>query len=73
MEIILGRDGTQKTPITDQTVSRKHCKLTVNDDGTYTLENLSASGTKVDGQSIIRTTVNPNSRIQLGPSFYQLL
>ncbi len=69
MEIIIGKLGTQKTPITDPTVSRKHCKLTINDDGTYTLENLSASGTKVDGQSIIRTTVNLNSRIQLGPRF----
>lgn len=69
MEIIIGRHGTQKTTITDPTVSRQHCKLTINDDGTYTLENLSASGTKVDGHNIIRTTVTPNSRIQLGPTF----
>lgn len=69
MEIIIGRQGTQKTPITDPTVSRRHCKLTVNPDGTYTLENLSPSGTKVDGVEIIRSTVKPNTRIQLGQSF----
>ncbi|MBD5324837.1 MAG: FHA domain-containing protein [Bacteroides sp.] len=69
MEIIIGRHGTQKTPITDPTVSRQHCKVTVNGDGTYVIENLSSSGTKVDGLDIIRTTVRLNSRIQLGPSF----
>ena len=69
MEIIIGRLGTQKTPITDPTVSRKHCKVTDNGDGTYTIENLSPSGTKVDGVDILRTTVKLNSRIQLGQSF----
>ena len=69
MEIIIGRQGNQKTPITDPTVSRKHCKVTDNGDGTYTVENLSPLGTKVDGVDIIRTTVKPNSRIQLGQSF----
>lgn len=69
MEIIIGRQGTQKTPITDPTVSRKHCKVTDNGDGTYTIENLSPSGTKVDGVDILRTTAKPNCRIQLGQSF----
>ena len=69
MEIIIGRQGNQKTPIKDPTVSRKHCKVTDNGDGTYTVENLSPLGTKVDGVDIIRTTVKPNSRIQLGQSF----
>lgn len=73
MEIIIGRQGTQKTPITDSTVSRKHCKVTDNGDGTYILENLSPSGTKVDGVDIIRTTVRPNSRIQLGLNFSSTL
>lgn len=69
MEIIIGRQGTQKTPITDPSVSRKHCKVTDNGDGTYTIENLSPSGTKVDGVEIVRTTAKPNSRIQFGQSF----
>lgn len=69
MEIIIGREGSQKTPITDKTVSRKHCKVIVNPDGTCTIENLSDSGTKIEGVSIIRKTVSPDSRIQLGPAF----
>ena len=69
MEIIIGRNGNQKTPITDPSVSRKHCTVTVNPDGTFTLENLSKYGTKVNGNEIIRTTVNLNSRLQLGPTF----
>lgn len=69
MEIIIGRQGNQKTPITDLSVSRKHCKVTANGDGTYTVENLSPSGTKVDGVDILRTTAKLNSRIQLGQTF----
>ncbi len=30
MEIVVGRKGQQRTPITDLTVSREHCKLTSN-------------------------------------------
>ncbi len=68
-EIIIGRQGNQKMPISDPTVSRKHCRLTPNGDGTFTLENLSSLGTKVDGIDIIQTTVTPDSLIQLGPNF----
>ena len=49
MEIIIGRKGQQQITITDLSVSREHCKLTSNPDGTYTLENLSANGTFVNG------------------------
>lgn len=73
MEIIIGRQGTQKIPITNPTVSRKHCKVIDNGDGTYIIENLSPSGTKVDGVEIIRATAKPNSRIQLGQNFSSTL
>lgn len=69
MEIIIGRKGTQRTPITDTTVSREHCKLTINADGTYTLENLSINGTFVNGNSIIRTVVTPDTILRLGANF----
>ncbi len=69
MEIIIGRQGNQKTPITDPTVSRRHCKVTANGDGTYTVENLSSSGTRLDGRDIVRATARPESRRQLGPTF----
>lgn len=69
MEIIIGRKGTQRTPITDTTVSREHCKLTINADGTYTLENLSINGTFVNSNSIIRTVVTPDTILRLGANF----
>ena len=69
MEIIIGRQGTQQTPIIDPSVSRKHCKVTINPDGTYTIENLSDYGTKVNGTSIIRTTVTLDSVLELGPTY----
>lgn len=69
MEIIVGRKGQQRTPITDLTVSREHCKLTSNPDGTYIIENLSSNGTFVDGRSIIRSIVTKDSVIQLGTTF----
>lgn len=69
MEIIIGRQGNQKKPITDTTVSRRHCKVTDNGNGTYTIENLSPSGTKVDGVDVIRTTARADSLIQLGQTF----
>lgn len=68
-EIIIGREGNQACPITDRTVSRRHCKLTVSDDGSMIIENLSGAGTKVDGLDIIRKAVNPDSIVQLGPNF----
>ena len=70
MEIIVGKQGNQKLRITEPTVSRRHCKVTSNADGTYTIENLSnTTYTKVDGIEIIRTTAGPNSELQLGPNF----
>lgn len=70
MEIIVGRQGTnQKITILDRTVSRQHCKLTAQSDGTYLLENISANGTFVDGRSVIKTIVTKDSIIQLGPSY----
>ncbi len=69
MEIIIGRNGTQKLKITDSTVSREHCKVYVNNDGTFIIENLSQSGTKVDGRPIIKASATLNSRLQLGHSY----
>lgn len=66
MEITIGRTGNQKMKITDTSVSRQHCKVTPNGDGTFTLENLSANGTKVDGNEIIRTTASADSLITMG-------
>lgn len=69
MEIIVGKQGNQRIPITDQYVSRKHCKITSNGDGSYTIENLSQNGTFVNGRKILKTKVHADTEIQLGPNF----
>lgn len=68
MEIIVGKKGDQKVSITDQRVSKKHCKLTEQADGTFILEDLgSLNGTFVNGVSVIKTHVTRDTIIQLGP------
>lgn len=69
MEIIIGRQGGQSMPITDPTVSRKHCKVIAHPDGTFTVENLSDYGTMVDGHNIVQTSATHDSMLQLGPNF----
>ena len=69
MEIIIGRQGEQKLPITDSTVSRKHCKLTTNPDGTYTIEGINGAVVMVDGRPVVRSLVTLDSMIGLGPRF----
>ena len=69
MEIVVGRRGDQKISITDTTVSREHCKLTSNADGTFTLENLSQNGTFVDGRSVIRSIVTQDTVIRIGATY----
>ena len=70
MEIIVGKLGNQIIPISDTRVSRKHCKLTEQADGTFLLEDLdSTNGTFVDGYSVIRKIVTLDTVIQLGPEF----
>ena len=68
MTIIVGRGrskATQRIEITDPTVSREHCWLTDNGDGTWTLQNKSAQGTFVDGKQVLKTKVTPDTYIKL--------
>lgn len=69
MTIIVGRGrskATQRIEINDPTVSREHCWLTDNGDGTYTLQNKSQQGTFVDGRQVLKTIVRPETVITLG-------
>lgn len=71
MTIIVGRGrskATQRIEITDPTVSREHCWLTDNGDGTFTLQNKSPQGTFVDGRQVVKTRVTPNTYVQLSQS-----
>lgn len=68
MEVVVGKQGNQKVAITDPKVSRRHCKLTEQPDGSFLLEDLgSTNGTFVGGSSIIKTRVSRDTVIQLGP------
>ena len=70
MAVIVGKQGDQRVSITDPHVSRKHCKLTEQPDGSYLLEDLgSSNGTFVDGNQILKTRVTLDTIIQLGPNY----
>lgn len=48
LEVIVGREGTQKFAINGERVSRRHAKITVGDDGQWILEDLnSTNGTYI--------------------------
>ena len=71
MTIIVGRGrskATQRIEITDPTVSREHCWLTDNGDGTYTLQNKSLQGTFVNGRQLVKTIVEADDKITLSAS-----
>ena len=70
MELIIGKKGNQPVPITEPTVSRKHCKVTVLGPNRYQIENLSQTTyTRVDGKVIVKTTATLDSKIELGPVY----
>lgn len=70
MDILVGRGGNQSMPISDETVSRIHCKIEVLDNGYIAVTNLSTAGTMLNGQKLIkRTLVQKNDILQLGPKF----
>jgi signal transduction histidine kinase len=54
---LVGRESRQ-LPITDNTVSRKHCELFPGDDNQWVLKDLgSANGTWINGQRVERTAI----------------
>ena len=84
MEIIIGRNATtSQLQITvggqsktfgaagsvPQTVSRQHCNMTMNADGTYKITNLKPQNvTFVNGVEVMAKAVKEGDRIELGPS-----
>lgn len=70
MDILVGRGGNQSMPITDETVSRIHCKIEVMDTGHIAVTNLSTSGTLLNGQKLLkRTLAKKGDILQLGKNF----
>ncbi len=55
----------------NQSVSRQHLSLTLNDDGSFTLENLKMQNiTFVNGMQVNRTRVTKDDRIEMGHERY---
>jgi tetratricopeptide (TPR) repeat protein len=70
MDILVGRGGNQSMPITDETVSRIHCKIEVMESGHIAVTNLSTAGTLLNGDRLVkRTLVQPSDTLQLGSRF----
>lgn len=84
MDIIIGRDAnTSQLRITQgqqskafgaigcvpATVSRQHCSLTSNSDGTYKIVNLKPQNvTYVNGMEVMAKVITERDRIELGPN-----
>ena len=69
MEMIIGRQGDQKMVITEKTVSRRHCKVVLLENGRASVENLSPNGTYFDGERKDQAVVSVDTEIGLGPFF----
>ena len=88
MEIIIGRDATtsrlnvmvDNTPhlvsspnTVPKSVSRQHCELTINDDGTMCIRNLNPQNkTYVNGIAVMSKTLNRSDKVELGANCYVL-
>ncbi len=70
MDILVGRGGNQSMPITDETVSRIHCKIEVMETGHIAVTNLSTAGTLLNGSKLVkRTLAKPDDTLQLGTRY----
>lgn len=56
-----------------QTVSRQHCQIDINDDGTYSITNLKPQNvTFVNGVAIQSAEIAYGDRLELGPNHYRV-
>lgn len=73
-QILLGTEGNQPFKITQQGVSRQHARITIGDDGVWTLEDLnSTNGTFIRNEEgemrrVGTLVINPMTFICLGPN-----
>jgi hypothetical protein len=67
----IGRNSSNDVPIPDAKISSNHCIITLNDDRTVTLQDLSSNGTFIGDQKIGKgksKLLNDGSKIYLLPS-----
>lgn len=67
-EIVLGRDSTATVQITHSSVSRRHCRIHV-EEGRLRIHDLgSQNGTRVNGSRIAEAELSPGDVVQVGPA-----
>lgn len=70
MEVIVGRKGNQPFVITNKSVSSKHVKLVLLDNGKVLAEDLnSTNGTFINGIRIAKKVIDMNTVVQLGTEY----
>ena len=70
MEVIVGRKGNQPFVITNKSVSSKHVKLVLLENGKVLAEDLnSTNGTFVNGIRIAKKVIDMNAIVQLGTEY----
>lgn len=68
--LIIGKQGQQRIPLTQADISRKHCSITDNGDGTLILKDLGSTyGTFVNGNQVLQKNISIDTVIQLGNSY----
>jgi diguanylate cyclase (GGDEF)-like protein len=66
--IVVGRTREAHVQVTENGVSRRHCLLVQNEDGSYRVEDLgSTNGTMVNGERVAVSPLDAGDRLQLGP------
>lgn len=66
-ELIIGRDPRADIAITDDSVSRRHARLELGDDGRWRIVDLdSRNGVFVNGNLVKEEVLNPGDRIHIG-------
>lgn len=70
--VCLGRHSQCEIVLTDPEISRRHLKLTVEEAGWFLDDLGSMNGTWVNGQRVMRQTVAPGDKIQIGQTVLQV-
>ncbi|MBC7329209.1 FHA domain-containing protein [bacterium] len=70
-ETTLGRGEDRDIVVPDSAVSRRHCKIVLEDDGYYILDEGSTNGTFVSGMRVAREKLKNGDIIQIGESKFR--
>ncbi len=72
-ETVIGRSADCNLKIASTQVSRRHCRIVVNDVGVYVEDLCSANGTFLEGQRLLPnqlTLASPGAKLSIGPATF---